>query len=135
MSYVPYDPNVWPAEPVDDSKSQRAARVAKWAWGSGLYLIAIAAWVIWMKMPPKLQPPFALIPLADGTELTDASDYPVGNPENPVTTHHLEEKFTALVAPRLGADAAHHAIGAIRVLEHAPDMADVFRDFASARTA
>jgi 2-methylcitrate dehydratase PrpD len=75
------------------------------------------------------------IALADGTELRGGSDYPVGNPENPVTTRQLEEKFTGLVAPRLGADSAHHAIGAVRVLEHAPDMAEVFRDLATAPIA
>ena len=84
---------------------------------------------------PGAWPTRVRISLVDGTELAGASDYPVGNPENPVTTHQLEEKFTALVAPRLGADVAHHAIGAVRVIEHAPDMADVFRDFASARSA
>ena len=40
------------------------------------------------------------IVLADGTRLRGASDYPVGNPENPVTTSQLEDKFVALVAPR-----------------------------------
>jgi hypothetical protein len=34
-----------------------------------LYLLAIAGWVVWMKMPPKVQPPIAAISLADGTEL------------------------------------------------------------------
>ena len=43
--------------------------------------------------------------LADGTDAERArATIPVGNPENPVSTAQLEEKFSALVAPRWGDD-------------------------------
>ena len=66
VSYIPYDPDVWPTSTTDDS---RHSRVAKWVWGVVLYLLAVVAWVAWMKMPPKIEAPLALIPLPDGTEL------------------------------------------------------------------
>ncbi len=66
VSYVPYDPEVWPSATTEPN---RHSRVAKWIWGVVLYLLAIVAWVAWMKMPPAIRSPLALIPLADGTEL------------------------------------------------------------------
>jgi hypothetical protein len=66
VSYVPYDPDVWPTATTEDT---RHSRIGKWVWGIVLYLLAIVAWVAWMKMPPKIEAPLALIPLPDGTEL------------------------------------------------------------------
>jgi 2-methylcitrate dehydratase PrpD len=68
--------------------------------------------------------------LADGSTLSRESDFPVGNPENPVSTEQLEEKFTALVAPRLGEKVAAQALAAVRSLESVSDVAEVFRGFA-----
>jgi 2-methylcitrate dehydratase PrpD len=75
---------------------------------------------------PAAWPTRVAITLTDGTKLSGASDYPVGNPENPVTTAQLEEKFMALVAPRWGERAASRAIAAVAELESCDDMAEAF---------
>jgi 2-methylcitrate dehydratase PrpD len=77
---------------------------------------------------PAAWPTRVTFTLADGSTITRASDFPVGNPENPVSTEQLEEKFTALVAPRLGESVAARALDAVRSLESASDVAEVFRD-------
>jgi 2-methylcitrate dehydratase PrpD len=77
---------------------------------------------------PHAWPARVSIAFADGTMLRGTSDYPVGNPENPVTTAQLEEKFSALVAPRWGDRATARAITSIESLESCRDMADAFRD-------
>jgi len=69
----------------------------------------------------------------DGKEIRGGSNYPVGNPENPVTTAQLEQKFTNLVAPRFGDDVASRALEVVRGLDRARDMATVFRDLVPAR--
>ncbi len=38
------------------------------------------------------------------------NDYPRGNPENPVSTETLEDKFVGLVAPRYGEAFALRAV-------------------------
>ena len=82
---------------------------------------------------PAAWPTRVTITLRDGTELRAASDFPVGNPENPVSTEQLEEKFTSLVAPRWGAIAAARAIDVIQSLESIGDMATAFRDLVPIR--
>jgi hypothetical protein len=67
VSYVPYTPDVCP--PLDAPPPSNARRIVLWIAGTILYLFLIAAWVWWMKLPPKIQPPLATIPLKDGTEL------------------------------------------------------------------
>ena len=69
----------------------------------------------------------------DGKEIRGGSNYPVGNPENPVTTAQLEQKFATLVAPRFGDDVVSRALDAVRRLDSAPDMATVFRDLVPTR--
>jgi len=69
----------------------------------------------------------------DGKEIRGGSNYPVGNPENPVTTDQLEQKFANLVSPRFGENVASRAIGAVRELDGASDMATVFPDLVPAR--
>jgi 2-methylcitrate dehydratase PrpD len=64
---------------------------------------------------------------ADGSTLTRASDFPVGNPENPVSTAQLEEKFTSLVAPRFGDGVAAGALDLVRSLESIDDVGAAFR--------
>ncbi len=76
---------------------------------------------------PNAWPARVSIVLTDGTPLRGASDYPVGNPENPVTTPQLEEKFMALVAPRWGERAAKRAIAIVAEVESCGDMAEAFR--------
>jgi 2-methylcitrate dehydratase PrpD len=80
---------------------------------------------------PNAWPARVSIVLADGTRLAGASDYPVGNPENPVTTSQLEDKFVALVAPR-GERAAKRAIAIVTGVESCRDMAEAFRDLVPA---
>ncbi len=80
---------------------------------------------------PAAWPARLTITLADGTELHGASDFPVGNPENPVSTAQLEEKFTTLVAPRWGERAAAQALDIIRSLDQRADMAGAFDQFSS----
>lgn len=74
---------------------------------------------------PAAWPARVTITQADGRVLNGASDYPRGNPENPVSTEMLEEKFLTLVEPRFGADFARRAIGAVRELDSARDMASL----------
>ena len=84
---------------------------------------------------PSLNPPAwparVTLTLTDGSfgatasakvaRVCNASDYPRGNPENPIDRRELEEKFTALVAPRFGADAARRAVAAVDHLLQSPD--------------
>jgi hypothetical protein len=56
--------------------------------------------------------------------------FPRGNPENPVSTTVLEDKFRALVAPRYSRELAESAINAVRQLESCDDMAAAFADLA-----
>jgi 2-methylcitrate dehydratase PrpD len=67
---------------------------------------------------------------AKAARVCDASDYPRGNPENPIDRRELEEKFTALVAPRFGADAATRALAVAERLRRSQDVA---RDFVVGR--
>ena len=69
----------------------------------------------------------------DGKEIRGGSNYPVGNPENPVTTAQLEQKFTTLVAPRFGDEVSRRALDTVRGIDSATDMATVFRDLTPAR--
>jgi 2-methylcitrate dehydratase PrpD len=55
------------------------------------------------------------------------SDYPRGNPENPVSTRELEDKLLALVASRYGEDVAKTALRAVQEVEECKDMAQLFR--------
>jgi 2-methylcitrate dehydratase PrpD len=71
---------------------------------------------------PAAWPARLRLQYADGTTWSGAADFPRGNPENPVGTSTLVEKFTALVAPRLGAPAAAKALGSVRTLRQAPDV-------------
>src|SRR5579883_1307263 len=75
---------------------------------------------------PAAWPSRVAIKLADGTILRGASDYPRGNPENPVSTKTLEDKFMSLVAPRFGEQLANRARTAWFEIESARDMSQVF---------
>lgn len=77
---------------------------------------------------PAAWPARVGVTLADGTVLQGAADFPRGNPENPVSTAELENKFLALVGPRLGEPTAQRALDAVRAIEHAADMSEVFRN-------
>jgi len=79
---------------------------------------------------PAAWPTRVTLRLRDGGVLAAASDFPRGNPENPVSTDALEEKLRALVSPRLGSDVAERTIDAVRGLDDCEDMATAFRDLA-----
>jgi 2-methylcitrate dehydratase PrpD len=79
---------------------------------------------------PAAWPTRIAIQLAEGTVLRGASDFPRGNPENPVTTEELEAKFVALVAPRFGNDVAQRGVELVRGIEACSDIGLPFRDLA-----
>jgi len=66
------------------------------------------------------------VALRDGSEERGASDYPRGNPENPVSTQVLEEKFLELVGPRYNDRFARQALAAVRSAAECSDMSEVF---------
>jgi 2-methylcitrate dehydratase PrpD len=61
--------------------------------------------------------------LNDGRRQVLSASFPRGNPENPVSTAALEEKFRDLVGPRYGNPLAERAIATVRELESCTDMA------------
>jgi 2-methylcitrate dehydratase PrpD len=75
---------------------------------------------------PAAWPARLTLRLRDGSTLQASSDYPRGNPENPVETAQLQDKLVALVEPRLGRDAAMAALAAVGLLPRASDVATVF---------
>jgi 2-methylcitrate dehydratase PrpD len=77
---------------------------------------------------PAAWPARITIALDEGTVLTGESDFPRGNPENPVSTVALEAKFRVLIEPRFGSAVAERAIRAIGEIETSTDMSTAFRD-------
>jgi 2-methylcitrate dehydratase PrpD len=77
---------------------------------------------------PAAWPARVTLTLSNGDTITGASYYPRGNPENPVSTAQLEDKFRALFTPRFGAATADRAIEAVQSLETCEDVSAVFRD-------
>lgn len=77
---------------------------------------------------PAAWPVRLVVRLADGSELRGESEYPKGNPENPVSTGMLEEKFQTLVAGRFGRDTAGRALEAATGVRSCRDMSTLFRD-------
>jgi 2-methylcitrate dehydratase PrpD len=66
--------------------------------------------------------------LNDGRRQMLSTSFPRGNPENPVSTAALEEKFRELVEPRYGLSLAERALAAVRGLERCGDMARGVRE-------
>jgi 2-methylcitrate dehydratase PrpD len=83
---------------------------------------------------PAAWPARVALTLADGSRLCDASDYPRGNPENPLSTAALERKLRDLVTPRFGTRIADGALAAVAVLPESPDVSRVFRSLSEPRT-
>lgn len=81
-------------------------------------------------MYPAAWPSRLWIKLKDGGIAEAGGDFPLGNPENPVSTAELEDKFRSLVVPRFGPDVAERAINAVRGIETANDMSGVFAGLA-----
>jgi 2-methylcitrate dehydratase PrpD len=77
---------------------------------------------------PSAWPTRITLRLRDGSEVRGSSDYPRGNPENPVTTTELEAKFLSLVASRHGQQIAKTALRSVQAVENCKDMAELFRN-------
>jgi 2-methylcitrate dehydratase PrpD len=75
---------------------------------------------------PAAWPARLTIVFANGETLHGGANFPRGNPENPVSTQELEDKFRALVSPRFGLEAATRAIETIAELENLTDVAGAF---------
>ena len=75
---------------------------------------------------PAAWPVRLTVTLDDGTVIQKASDYPRGNPENPVATSVLEQKLRALLEP----ETAQAALQAVHDIDACADMATLFRRFA-----
>jgi 2-methylcitrate dehydratase PrpD len=76
---------------------------------------------------PAAWPVRLAVRLENGTVLNGAGDYPRGNPENPVSTEALEEKFESLVGARFGGEFALRALEAVDAIEQYRDIAGLFR--------
>jgi 2-methylcitrate dehydratase PrpD len=74
---------------------------------------------------PGRWPTRIVVRLRDGSEERGASDYPRGNPENPVSTAGLEAKFLTLVASRYDDAFARRALDALRSLGASADVSAV----------
>jgi 2-methylcitrate dehydratase PrpD len=77
---------------------------------------------------PAAWPALVAVTLDDETILSGAEDFPRGNPENPVTTAALEEKFSSLVGSRAGPDVARRALAAVKSVASCRDVSTLFRD-------
>lgn len=66
----------------------------------------------------------------DGRKVRLSASFPRGNPENPVSTETLEDKFRGLVVPRYSREVAEKAIEAVHSLTSCEDMAQAFNDLA-----
>ena len=75
---------------------------------------------------PGAWPARLTVTLRDGEVVMRSAEYPRGNPENPVSTHELEEKFRSLIAPRYGPQHAARAIEICAALETHPDLEGAF---------
>ncbi len=76
---------------------------------------------------PLAWPVRLTLTLRDRSVLCGTSDYPRGNPENPVSTGELENKFLILVESRFGIGTANDALQAAHALDGCRDMAELFR--------
>ncbi len=79
-------------------------------------------------MYPAAWPARVAVTLRDGKVLRGESRFPRGNPENPVSTAELEEKFVRLVGPRYGDAVAERALAVVRSITTRADMATAFND-------
>ena len=77
---------------------------------------------------PAAWPSRVTLTLDDGTVVSGESDFPRGNPENPVSTAGLTEKFRALIEPRFEEVVATRTLAAVERLETIADMAAAFSD-------
>jgi 2-methylcitrate dehydratase PrpD len=72
---------------------------------------------------PARWPTNVIVTLRDGSVERGMNDFPRGNPEYPVSTEALEDKFVRLVAPRYGDAFARRALDTVRSLGDSADVA------------
>ncbi|MEM7532127.1 MAG: MmgE/PrpD family protein [Chloroflexota bacterium] len=80
-------------------------------------------------MYPAAWPVRLTITLADGRILYGSADYPRGNPENPVETVVLADKFRSLIVPRFGAELAESGIALVERLPECEAVRPVLESF------
>ena len=66
---------------------------------------------------PAAWPARVKVTLENGEVRAGGADYPRGNPENPVETGELREKFRGLVEPRFGPETVERAFAALDTLD------------------
>jgi len=76
---------------------------------------------------PARWPTNVVVTLRDGGVERGMNDFPRGNPEYPVSTETLEDKFVRLVAPRYGEAFARRALDTVRSLGECDDVAAAVR--------
>jgi 2-methylcitrate dehydratase PrpD len=77
------------------------------------------------RMYPARWPTQVTVTTRDGQLERGMNEYPLGNPEHPVSTESLEEKFLGLVGQRYGAAFAARALAAARALGDCDDVRTV----------
>jgi 2-methylcitrate dehydratase PrpD len=75
---------------------------------------------------PSAWPVRLTLSLNDGATERGASQYPRGNPENPVSTEELEQKCSRLITTVFGRHTTDAMLGALRSIERCPNMSDLF---------
>ena len=78
------------------------------------------------RMYPARWPTRVTVTLRDGGIERGMNEYPRGNPENPVSTEILEEKFLGLIGPRYGDAFATRALDVARAVGDCADVRKVF---------
>ena len=78
------------------------------------------------RMYPAQWPTQVTVTMRDGGIERGMNAYPRGNPENPVSTETLEEKFLGLVAPRYGDAYAARALNVARAFGDCTDVRQLF---------
>jgi 2-methylcitrate dehydratase len=76
---------------------------------------------------PDLQRVIVTIRTTDGREFTKQIDYPKGDPRNPLTDAEIEEKFEALAAPIMPAEAMDDLKDAVWNLEKVASITELMQ--------
>jgi 2-methylcitrate dehydratase len=76
---------------------------------------------------PELQRVIVKVIATDGREFEKQIDYPKGDPRNPLTDQEIEEKFDALAAPILDADARGRIKDTVWNLEQLGSITDLMK--------
>jgi 2-methylcitrate dehydratase len=87
------------------------------------------------KVFPALQRVIVTIRTTDGREFTKQLDYPKGDPRNPLTDREVEEKFEALAAPVLSAEAQKKVKDAVWNLEKLGAVSELMQLLVAERRA